>query len=246
MKNTKKVPAKQLEKFSNIFTQLGLVLVLFIVYVALEHKTEQKTVIGCDFSNKSKLVYVEPNTEVLFTKEPKIVPKLEIVKAIPFLVDEVVKGDNTILETIIDNTPIENIEIIDIDNVVEVKIKETIIEDVPFDFVQNAPVFKGCENLSKEDNKVCFDKKMKQFVQRNFDVGLANELGLHSGNHKIFTQFVIDNYGNVVDIKVRTTSKSLKREAVRLIKKLPKFKPGKQNDKFVKVRYSLPIAFSIE
>ena len=38
MKNLKKVPTKQLEKFSNIFTQLGLVLVLFIVYLTLEHK----------------------------------------------------------------------------------------------------------------------------------------------------------------------------------------------------------------
>ena len=41
MKNLKKLPNKQLEKFSNIFTQLGLVLVLFIVYVTLEHETKQ-------------------------------------------------------------------------------------------------------------------------------------------------------------------------------------------------------------
>ena len=41
MKNLKKLPSKQLEKFSTIFTQLGLVLVLFIVYVTLEHETKQ-------------------------------------------------------------------------------------------------------------------------------------------------------------------------------------------------------------
>jgi len=40
MKNFKKAPTKQLEKFSNIFAQLGLVLVLFVVYVSLEHQTE--------------------------------------------------------------------------------------------------------------------------------------------------------------------------------------------------------------
>jgi len=87
---------------------------------------------------------------------------------------------------------------------------------------------------------------MKQFVQRNFDIELANEIGLRSGKHKIFTQFVIDDEGNVVDIKVRTAYKALEKEASRIIKKLPKFKPGKQNTKTVKVRYNLPIAFSIE
>ena len=117
---------------------------------------------------------------------------------------------------------------------------------MPFDFIQDAPVFKGCENLSKEDNKVCFDKKMKQFVQRNFDIELANEIGLHSGKHKIQTQFVIDNKGEVVDIKIRTAYKALEKEAKRIIKKLPKFKPGKQNSKTVKVRYNLPISFRIE
>jgi protein TonB len=43
MKNLKKQPTKQLEKFSNIFMQLGLVLVLFVVFVSLEHKTEERT-----------------------------------------------------------------------------------------------------------------------------------------------------------------------------------------------------------
>ena len=44
MNTKKKLPRKQLDKFSNIFTQLGLVLVLFVVYVTLEHTTEEKKV----------------------------------------------------------------------------------------------------------------------------------------------------------------------------------------------------------
>ena len=246
MKNTKKIPGKQLERFSNIFTQLGLVLVLFIVYITLEHKTEQKTVIGCDFSDKTKIVYVEPDTEVLYTKATKVIP--EVVKALPFLINEVVKGDNTITEVIIDDTPIENTEIIDIDALIVIKEPETFnIEDaVPFVSLQNAPVFKGCENLSKEENKACFDKKIKQFVQRNFDLELANELGLHSGNHRIQTQFIINQEGNIIDVKIRAPHKKLEKETQRIIKKLPKFKPGKQNNRTVKVRYLLPITFKIE
>ena len=247
MKHPKKLPTKQLEKFSNIFTQLGLVLVLFIVYVTLEHQTEQDTV-AVFKPDKSNVVTIEPNTEVIFIREPKVTPKVEIVKASPFLIDEVVKGDNTIKEFIFDEVPAEDPTVIDIDALVVIKEPEDFKPEdaVPFISLQNAPVFKGCEGLSKEENKICFDKKMKQFVQRNFDVGLANELGLHSGKHKIQTQFIINKEGNIIDVKIRAPHKKLEKETKRIIKKLPKFKPGKQNNRTVKVRYLLPIAFKVE
>jgi len=112
--------------------------------------------------------------------------------------------------------------------------------------IQNAPIFKGCEGLSKEDNKICFDKKMKRFVQRNFNSGLANEVGLNSGKYKIQTQFIIDNKGNVVDIKIRAPHTRLKKEMQQLIEKLPKFTPGLQRNKPVQVRYTLPISFHVD
>ncbi|WP_299049613.1 energy transducer TonB [uncultured Polaribacter sp.] len=247
MKNRKKQPNKQLEKFSNIFTQLGLVLILFIVYITLEHQTEQKKVIFSNESTKDNMVYVEPNTEILFTKEAKPKPKPTPQKTV-FVVDEPIKkGDDKVIETIIDvseKTP----DLIDIDkvNIVEGLDDEPIVEDVDFVNVQFAPIFKGCENLSKKENKICFDRKMKQFVQRNFDIELANEIGLRSGKHKIRTQFIIDDKGEIIDIKIATKHKTLKKEAKRIIKKLPKFKPGQQNNRAVKVKYYMPISFSIE
>ena len=247
MKNLKKLPTKQLEKFSNIFTQLGLVLVLFIVYISLEHQTAQKTVAVLE-SDDSNIVYIEPDTEVLFKKEPKETPKVEIIKDV-FIPDEPIKkGDNTIDEPIIDLTPTEDPKLINLDKLVEIKEKEEFKPEdvVPFINLQDAPIFKGCENLSKEDNKRCFDNKMRKFVMRNFDVELANELGLHSGIHRIHTQFVIDDKGEVVDVRIKTAYKALEKEANKIIKKLPKFKPGKQNNRTVKVRYNLPISFSIE
>lgn len=112
--------------------------------------------------------------------------------------------------------------------------------------IEDAPIFKGCEGLSKKENKICFDKKMKQFVQRNFNADIANEIGLSSGKYKIQTQFLIDDKGNVVDIKIRAPHNKLEKETNRLINKLPKFTPGKQRNKPVRVRYTLPIAFSVE
>lgn len=246
MKNSKKLPAKQLEKFSNIFTQLGLVLVLFIVFITLEHQTEQKTPVAKVFSTDN-LVYDKFDEEIFFRKEVKPKPKIFVKPTILIIDTPIVKGDDNTKETIIDiidKTPekidINTVEIID-------KVDEQpIVEDVAFVNVQNAPIFKGCENLSKEENKRCFDKKMKQFVVRNFDIELANQIGLRSGNHKIRTQFVIDDKGEVVDVKIAAKHKALEEEANRIIKKLPQFKPGKQNNRSVKVKYYLPISFSIE
>ena len=248
MKNTKKLPTKQLEKFSNIFTQLGLVLVLFIVYLGLEHQTVQKTVavFEPDESNVVCVLFPDDERNIIFTKELKVVAKVKVIKMEPFIVDEVVKVENNITDVIFIDTPIDEPILIDINKIVEIKEPPAFIEDVDFVNIQNAPVFKGCENLSKEENKVCFDKKMKQFVQRNFDIELANELGLHSGKHKIQTQFIINQEGVIVDVKIRAPHKRLEKETKRIIKKLPKFKPGKQNNRKVKVRYLLPITFSVE
>jgi protein TonB len=122
---------------------------------------------------------------------------------------------------------------------------DSIIEDVPFINIENAPILKDVKGCLKK-NKRCFDSKMKQFVQRNFNVDLANELVLHAGVHKIQTQFLIDEKGNVIDIKIRAPHKQFKKESQRLIQKLPKFTPGKQQNRTVRVRYTLPIAFSAE
>ena len=245
MKNLKKLPTKQLEKFSNIFTQLGLVLVLFIVYLTLEYKTPQTKSVAADYDIPDRVI-LEPDQDIIFVKKPKTEPKPKTTLPQIFILDEVVKGDNNVVEhEFLDDTKDNFIEVTE-ESIVEVEIKEEIVNDVPYDFIQEAPVFKGCEGLSKTENKKCFDKKMKRFVQRNFDADLASDLGLNSGKYKIHTQFIIDDKGNVMDIKIRAPHTKLKKETQQLIEKLPKFTPGKQNDKNVRVRYTLPISFQVD
>ena len=71
MKNVKKLPTKQLEKFSTIFTQLGLVLVLFIVYLAIEHETEEKKLSEVNYETTKK-VFVDPDQDIVFVKEKQL------------------------------------------------------------------------------------------------------------------------------------------------------------------------------
>tara|TARA_B110000091_G_scaffold98445_1_gene107035 strand:+ start:148 stop:888 length:741 start_codon:yes stop_codon:yes gene_type:complete len=246
MKNLKKLPSKQLEKFSTIFTQLGLVLVLFIVYVTLEHETKQSRFI-VESSYEPTTIFVTQEQNILISREPKIQPIVEPPRNTIFLIDEPIEqGDNDIIEAVID-LPTEKVVPINPKDIIEVEIPvDDEPETVPFMMIQNAPVFKGCEGFSKEENKICFDKKMKRFVQRNFNSGLANELGLNSGKYKIQTQFIIDNKGNIVDIKIRAPHTRLKKEMQQLIEKLPKFTPGLQRNKPVQVRYTLPISFQVD
>ena len=206
MKNIKKNPKKQLEKFSNIFTQLGLVLVLFIVYVTLEHETEEIS-LAKESEVFTSNMYVDPTTEVVFIKEVTQQPKVETPPKTVLFLDEEIKVDEKNLEETILLTPEEKTVEVDLDLTTIVTVDDpeenNTPDTVPFIMIENAPVFKGCEGLSKAENKKCFDEKMLKFVQRNFDVNIANEVGLRAGKYRISTQFIIDDQGNVVDIKIR-------------------------------------------
>ena len=73
MRNLKKDPTKQLEKFSTIFMQIGLVFVLFIVYLLLEYKSEQvHSVIQDPDPDETLVVYIPDNLQnVVFKKKKK-------------------------------------------------------------------------------------------------------------------------------------------------------------------------------
>lgn len=63
---------------------------------------------------------------------------------------------------------------------------------------------------------------------------------------KVFCQFVVDEEGYVRDVVVlRSVNPLLDAEALRVIKAMPKWEPGTQNEKTVKVYFNLPISFSL-
>ncbi len=62
----------------------------------------------------------------------------------------------------------------------------------------------------------------------------------------VYVEFVIDIDGSVTDIKIiRGVDPSLENEAYRVVSMMPKWKPGKQNGKPVKVIFRLPIKFKL-
>jgi len=245
MKETKKNPRKQLEKYSSIFMQLGLVLTMFTVYVVLEHETPR------GFAVISKPVEEISENVFIFDREIPIEKKIEkkVIKTKPKRVTEIVKPlvvKNNVVKIKTVETGINEIKDVKTTTVSK-KTEQPVTEaTVSINKVQKTPVFKGCEGLTERESRICFEKKMQKHIQRYFNSDLAQDVGLNSGKYKILTQFVIDKSGNVSDIKIRAPHIKLKKETDRVVNKIPKFKPGMQNDKAVKVKYTLPIVFKVE
>ena len=135
--------------------------------------------------------------------------------------------------------------VLDLDSIVTVPEEEEIIENVPITMVDQVPVFPGCKGDNNELLK-CFNKKMQKHFAKKFDSDLPNELGLSPGKKRLIMLFKIDRTGNIVDIRAKAPHPRLQKEAIRIIKLLPKMTPGKQRGKPVGVKYTLPMRIDVE
>lgn len=238
----KKNPKSNLENYSKLFMQLGLVLVLFVIYMVIEHKTYERTF---DDLGASTLVIEDeediPITERVEPQKPPPPPPPPTPEVI-----EVVEDEAEVEETIIESTETDEDEIIELEDIVEIEEEEEVEEDVPFAIIENVPVYPGCEKGDNAKKKACLSKKIQKHVNRKFNADLAADLGLAPGKKRIFVMFKIDKKGDVVDVRARAPHKRLEKEAIRVINLLPKMQPGRQRGKAVGVKYSLPIVFNVE
>lgn len=63
---------------------------------------------------------------------------------------------------------------------------------------------------------------------------------------KVYCEFVVNTDGSITDVRVvRGVDRSLDNEAMRVIKNMPKWKPGSMNGRMVRVRYTLPVVFRL-
>lgn len=134
------------------------------------------------------------------------------------------------------------------DDKVVVKTESDMVDtdETPFGVVDVVPVYESCKHLeTNEARKKCMSDNIAMHVNNNFNIGIADSLGL-VGRQRINVLFKIDKNGDVTDIKARAPLPELEQEAIRVIKTLPKFIPGKHKGKTVVVPYSLPIIFQID
>ena len=236
----KKNPKSNLENYSKIFMQLGLVLALFVTYAAIEHKTFEKDLGEFGLANMN----AEMEEETVITERiEEIKPKTPPPPAPEKI--EIVEDEKEVEETVIESTETDETEEIVIEEIEEVEESEEVIEDVSFMIIEDVPVFPGCKG-DKTALKSCFSKMVQKHFSRKFDADLPNELGLDAGRKKVFIGFKIDRNGNVVNIQARAPHPKIKKEVVKVMKMLPKMKPGRQRGKAVGVKYSIPFTLIVE
>jgi hypothetical protein len=127
------------------------------------------------------------------------------------------------------------------------QIPETSNEEVAFGIIENVPVYDGCdESMSNDEKRRCMSDKLTELVTNNFNSSLANQLGISAGIQKIHVIFKINEEGIVTDIQARASHPGLEKEAIRIIRLIPKMRPGLQDGKPVPVPYSLPITFNVQ
>ncbi len=236
----KKNPQADLNRNSGLYFVIGLTIVLFVTWRALEWKSydsvQQEIVQLFDVDDMDEKA---PVTEQIRTAPPPPPP------AAPEVI-EVIEDTEEVEETVIESTEITQETVIadvdldasDIDLVEE---EEDII--VPFAIIEDVPVFPGCEGLSKADQRTCFQQKIQEHVAKNFTYPeTAKELGIQG---KVFVLFTIGRDGIVTGIKTRGPDALLEKEAHRIIASLPKMKPGRQRNRNVSVPYSIPIFFKL-
>ncbi len=238
----KKNPKSNMENFTKLFMQLGLVLALFIVYVAIEHKTYDRIVEDLGVASLSgeddEEMVITQRVEPVKPPPPPPPPAPEII--------EIVEDKEEIEETVIETTETDEEEAVEVEEIIEEEEGEEVVEDVPFAIIEDIPIFPGCEKGTKAEKKACFSKKISKHINRKFNSGLASDLGLSAGKKRIFVMFKIDQTGSITEIQARAPHPRLQKEAERVVKTLPKMIPGKQRGRPVSVRYSLPISFLVE
>lgn len=232
----KKNPKAELENKRGLFFSIGLVIVLAATLIAFEWKTYDES---ANTLGELKVDDIEEEIIPITQQQPPPPPP---PPPPPQEVLEIVEDD----EEIENEVEIQDSEA-DQDTEVFEQPEEVIEEPEIFTIVEDMPIFPGCEGKgSKEEIRQCTDNEIYKFIAENTKYpAMARDAGI-SGI--VYIRYLVDENGEVKNVEViRGVSggKSLDEEAVRVVKKIPKMKPGRQRGKPVRVQYTVPVRFNL-
>ena len=226
----KKSEKASLENKRFLFTEVGFVVALLIVLGAFEYTSKEKKTAVLEADE----TIVEVEDMVPITQEtpppPEAAPKIPILSDNIDIVDDDIEVDDSMFQNLEDS---EDLAVEIMDYVEEVE-EETVEEEaIPFQLVEEKPSFQGgdANQFSKWVNsKLVYPE-------------IAKENGVQG---RVTLQFTVNADGTVSNVKVlRGVDPALDKEAVRVVSMSPKWKPGKQRDRAVKVTYTFPVIFQL-
>lgn len=224
----KKSPKADLEGKKSTWMLLGYVIVLSIMFIAFEWTERDKVI-----DTSQALV------DVVFEEEIVPITQIEEIKPPP---PPEVPAAPEILEVVQDDVEVEATEIAsseDTGQKVEIKYvpvvveEEQVEEETIFEIVEKMPEFPGGQAA------------LMQYLNKNIKYPtIAQENGTQG---RVIIQFVVNRDGSVVDpVVVRSVDPYLDKEALRVISTMPKWNPGQQRGKAVRVKYTVPVQFRLQ
>lgn len=216
----RKNPEVDLERRTGSFMLIGLLIALAVSLVAFEWTTFERKI-----GEMGQL-------QMDFLEEEVIPPS-----ATPPPPPPPPPAPTTVLEIVDDKEDIVEVEMEDQevreDTKVEIVQREEVVEEEQiFTIVEEMPSFPGGEaELFK------YLGKNIKYPQMATDAGIAGV---------VYVTFVVDKDGKIRDVKIlRGIGGGCDEEAMRVVKSMPSWKPGKQRGKAVTVQYNLPIRFTL-
>ncbi len=225
----KKSPKADLERRRTLYILVGLVFILSTVFVAFEWTTTEVTLI-------------EVANDAFDGLEDEIIP-ITMQQPAPPPPPPPAPQVEEILKVVEDDKEIEQVEIEstedDVNTEVEINFndgapteEETTTDEI-FTVVENMPQFPGG------------DAALLGYISKSVKYpAIAQENGIQG---RVIISFVIEKDGLVADATVvRGVDPALDKEALRVVNNMPKWKPGEQRGKPVRVKYTLPVTFRLQ
>jgi len=227
----KKAKHVNLEKKRGLFLQIGYIITLAVLLMAFEWSTEkQKTDIPVLIGDSGTIEFIDNTYREEPKERPK--PKLTITDIIALIDDEADLPDDKLefSSEIDEKTKLE----------VNYKFTDEPDEDNIFVVVEDMPIFRPKVNKTREEGDIDLHKYV---ASRITYPELARGSGIAG---KVYVNFVVDKSGKVKDVHVgRSTHPLLDAEAIKVVKTIPDFRPGKQRGKNVSVSYHVVINFKL-
>ncbi len=220
----KKTPRADLSKKTGLHLSIGLVISLALITLAFEWKSSDDSSlvdlgkVESDFEDVMEI----PPTE----QPPPPPPKIQQPEIIEVPDEEEIE---------------EEIEIdLDVEITEDTQIEEMVFEEAPEEEVGDE-IFMIVEDQPEPQGGM---QAFYTYVSKNLNYpSQARRMGVEG---KVFVQFVVNTDGSLTDVQaIKGIGAGCDEEAVRVIKSAPKWKPGKQRGRAVRVRMVLPITFRL-
>lgn len=225
----KKSPKADLEGKKSTWLLIGYVLILAFMFVAFEWSERDKQVLIAQ--GPVEVTFEEDMVPITQQEQPQTPPPPQAPSAEEVL--QIVENDTNIEETEVATSEDQGEAVQIVSTGPAVVVEEVVEEETIFHVVEEMPSFPGG------------DAECMRFLSKNIKYPtIAQENGIQG---RVILQFVVNKDGSIVDVTVaRSIDPYLDKEAVRVVKMMPKWKPGKQRGKPVRVKYTLPVMFRLQ